>query len=203
MTNPMIDKYHYAKDAKTYAGEVSTGKLRNAWPANLTLRELLPNLENFTRLIDKVSEKWHWNLQPRYNDGSLNAKLAHPETRLFELVDGEQPVGYAFITSPGTALRQRFWNAANDVRVIEIENLGLFPGCEGGGRGKAYFEMCFDMLFKDYDVVYWSQNNVHSPSLSQFYQDRLGMRLLATDRVEDFRPATTQTALANRTLAAE
>lgn len=85
-------------------------------------------------------------------------------------------------------MKDRFWDAARNERVIEIENLGLFPGEEGGGRGKR-FEMFFDRLYKEYDVVYWSQNNVHSPSLSEFYRERLGMTLLATDQVKDFRPA--------------
>lgn len=184
----MIEKYHYVKDAKTYQREVADGKLRDSWPPQLTMRELHPSMENFKPLIDRVSQKWHWNRQPRYNDGTLEGKLAHPETRLFELCDDGEAVGYTLITAPSRCLKDRFWRAANDVSVIEIENLGLFPNCEGNGRGRAYFEMCFDMLFKEYDVVYWSQNNVHSPSLSKFYQEKLGMKLLATDMVEDFSP---------------
>lgn len=186
----MIDKYHYAKDVKTYSSEIRSGKLRNAWPSHLSMRSVLPSIENFKPLIDKVSEKWHWNRQSRYNDGTLETKLAHPETRLFELLDNGKAVGYTLITAPSQSLKQRFWNAANDTNVIEIENLGLFPSCEGGGRGKAYFEMCFDMLFKKYDIVYWSQNDVHSPSLSKFYQEKLGMCLLTIDQVEDFRLAS-------------
>jgi len=184
----LIDKYHYAKDSKTYQDQVAAGKLRDQWPANLTMREVAPSLETFMPRINRVSLKWHWNRQDRYNDGTLAAKLAHPETRLFDLCDNGEAVGYALITKPGESLKTRFWNTANDVRVIEIENLGLFPGQEGGGRGKAFFEMCFSRLFANYDIVYWSQNNVHSPSLSKFYREGLGMTLLATDRVRDFRP---------------
>ena len=183
-----IEKYHYEKDKKTYERQVAQGMLRVEWPEGLSVREVEPTLENFMPLINRVSLKWHWNRQERYNDGSLEAKLAHPETRLFELCDGDKAVGYAFITSPGQSLKDRFWDAARNERVIEIENLGLFPGEEGGGRGKKFFEMFFDRLFKEYDVVYWSQNNVHSPSLSEFYRERLGMTLLATDQVKDFRP---------------
>lgn len=186
----MIDKYHYAKDTNAYARDIQTGKLCNQWPPNLTAREVAPTIENFLPLINRVSTKWHWNRQSRYNDGSLELKLAHPETRLFELEDKGETVGYALVSAPGQSLKKRFWGAANDTRVIEIENLGLFPGQEGGGRGKAFFEMFFDRLFKEYDVVYWSQNNVHAQSLSRFYREKLGMKLMATDKVEDFRPST-------------
>lgn len=182
-----INKYNYAKDRPVYEAQLASGLLRNAWPLNLTMHEVPATLENFWPRINRMSEKWQWNKQPRYNDGSLEAKLAHPETRLFDLCDNGVPVGYTLITAPSQALKHRFWKAANDVRVIEIENLGLFPNCEGNGRGKAYFEMCFDMLFKQYDVVHWSQTDVHSETLTHFYREKLGMTLLATDKIPDFR----------------
>jgi len=64
----------------------------------------------------------------------------------------------------------------------------LFPTHEGGGRGKAYFEMLFERYFKDYETVYWSQHETHSPTLKRFYQEKMGMTLLGIDNVPDFRP---------------
>ena len=185
-----VNVYFYSKDKPIYQGQLASGLLRNAWPLNFTMNEVPATSENFWPRIDKMSEKWGWNKKPCYTDGSLEGRLSHPETRLFDLCDNGVVVGYTLITAPSQALKDRFWKAANDVRVIEIENLGLFPDCEGNGRGKAYFEMCFDILFKRYDVVHWSQTDVHSPTLTNFYREKLGMTLLATDRVPDFRAKT-------------
>lgn len=186
----LIPKYHWALDSNHYQRGLLSGVYNNDWPKNLDIRPVDPTYENLQPLMHKVSEKWHWEDQPRYNEAALREKLAQPSTKLYELIDKNDPdivIGYSMVSRPPEALVKRFWSAANDIRVMEIDNLGLFPGKEGGGRGKAFFEMIFDRHFADNDIVYWAQHDTHSPTLARFYQEKMGMTHLATDHVRDFR----------------
>jgi len=188
----LIAKNHFALNRTDYTKGLISGRYKNQWQSSLDIRPIaLPTEDKLSELQGKMDEKWHWSAQERYNDGSLTVKLTHPETALFELMDDSassiNPIGYTFVTAPDTSVKERFWGAANHP-VIEVENLGLFPTHEGGGRGKAYFEMLFERYFKDYETVYWSQHETHSPTLKRFYQEKMGMTLLGIDNVPDFRP---------------
>ena len=189
----LIPKNHFALSVEQYRRRVKAGRYAVTWPKNLALVEIPATIENYKPLVEKLGTKWHWDKQPRYNGHSLEEKLSHPKAALFILQDNGLPVGYAFVGAPSDDLKKRFWGNAN-ARVIEIENLGLFPGQEGGGRGKKYFEMLFAKYFDNYDIVYWSQHETHSPTLKRFYRDKIGMKLLATDRVPDFRPQKAEVA---------
>lgn len=183
----LIAKNHFALNRTDYIKGLTSGRYRNRWHNRLAIRQVDATESNLNKLQDILSEKWHWNEQDRYNDGSIEEKLKHPETALYELLDCGESVGYAFVTAPSDKVKTRFWKAAT-YPVIEIENLGLFPGNEGGGRGKAFFEMMFDQYFKNYETVYWSQHDIHSPTLKEFYMNKLGMDLLDVDHIRDFRP---------------
>jgi hypothetical protein len=187
----LIAKNHFALNRTDYIKGLTAGRYKNQWRSSLDMYPIDATEARLSLLQSKMDEKWHWKSQDRYNDGSLSEKLIHPETALFELMDDDvsetKPIGYTFVTAPDPSVKERFWGAANHP-VIEIENLGLFPTHEGGGRGKAYFEMLFARYFKDYETVYWSQHETHSPTLKRFYQKKMGMTLLATDHVTDFRP---------------
>lgn len=186
----LVPKHHWALNVNRYRQGLSSGQYNNEWPENLDLLPVEPTYENLQPLMHKVSELWHWEDQPRYNEVALREKLALPSTRLYKLIDRNDPdlvIGYSMVSAADVELKKRFWNAANDINVLEIDNLGLFPGKEGGGRGKAYFEMIFDRHFADNDVVYWSQHETHSPTLARFYREKMGMEHLATDHVPDFR----------------
>lgn len=186
-----IIKNHFSIDKKTYKRSVLSGHFRTAWD-NLSIEEVRPTYEDFKPMLDLVSTKWYWSGKDIYEEETLRTRLAHPETRLFHLKDGDEKVGYALIVSTeGTGLKDRFWKASGNKRVVEIENLALFPGQEGGGRGKAYFEMLFKDLFQKYDVVYWSMSSTNYPTLLEFYK-RMGMTLLAQDPVKDFRPGMSE-----------
>lgn len=186
----LIAKNHFALNRTDYTKGLISGRYKNKWRSNLHIRSIAPTEDKLCELQQKM-KKWHWPAQDRYNNGSLPTKLAHPETELFELMDdivsNNNSIGYSFVTAPASSVKERFWGATNH-SVIEIENLGLFPDNEGGGRGKAYFEMMFDRYFKDYETIYWSQHETHSPTLKKFYLEKMGMTLLATDYVSDFRP---------------
>ena len=183
----LIPKNHFALSRTDYIKGIVEGRYKNEWPEALSIERIPATVANLAPMQEKLSERWHWKDQDRYNDGSLPDKLAHTETALFRLLYNDEPIGYTLVTAPPPSIKERFWGAANH-SVIEVENLGLFPGQEGGGRGKAYFEMLFERYFKNYDVVYWSQHETHSPTLRRFYQEKMGMELLATDMVRDFRP---------------
>jgi hypothetical protein len=187
----LIPKNHFALNRTDYMKGLIEGRYKNEWPEHLNLHPVKATENNLSRLQGEISEKWHWNAQGRYNDGSLPEKLKHPETALIELMDDTvslvEPIGYTFVTAPDVSVKERFWNASTHP-VIEIENLGLFPDHEGGGRGKAYFEMLFAQYFNKYETVYWSQHETHSPTLKSFYMEKMGMTLLDVDYVPDFRP---------------
>lgn len=185
----LIAKNHFALNRTDYTKGLLSGRYKNKWRPELDARPITPTEDKLSEFQEKM-EKWGWPDQDRYNDGSLPAKLLNHETTMFELMDDTvsetDPIGYSFITAPSASVKERFWGAAH-YPVIEIENLGLFPDNEGGGRGKAYFEMMFDQYFKRYETVYWSQHETHSPTLKKFYLEKIGMKLLATDYVPDFR----------------
>ncbi len=186
----LVPKNHWALTKARYQRGILSGIYNNSWPANLHIQSIAPTYENLEPMMDKMSVLWHWKDQERHNEEALRKKLAQSGTALYSLRDSleEKPeVGYALVSAPPISLKQRFWPAANDIGVLEVNNLGMFPGNEGGGRGKAYFEMIFDRHYKDNDIVYWSQHETHAPTLTRFYGEKMQMELLATDRVPDFR----------------
>lgn len=183
----MIRKNHFSLHKSDYKRGLLSGVYNNEWPESLDILRIPATYDHLEPLMEKLSEKWYWKDQPRYSEEALREKLAQKGTELFLLQDNEDPIGYAMVSKPPKSLTDRFFKAAN-TNVVEIDNLGLFPGQEGGGRGKKYFEMLFDRYFQDNEVVYWSQHETHSPTLREFYQNRMGMTLLEHEYVEDFRP---------------
>jgi hypothetical protein len=186
-----ILKNHFSLGVEGYRAGVASGRYAVSWPEALTIEQIPATLENYRPLVELLGSKWHWDKQPRYNGASIEQKLENGA--LFLLKDAGKPVGYAFVSIPSDDLKSRFWGSVK-ANVIEIENLGMFPGQEGGGRGKRYFEMLFAKYFKEHDVVYWSQHETHSETLRRFYQEKMGMTLLAQDNVPDFRPAIRKVA---------
>ena len=187
----LIPRYHWALTKPRYEKGVLTGIYNNTWPENLRLEPICsPTFEELRPLMAKMSEKWGWDQQGRYNEEALRKTLAQPGTKLYLLRDtteSEPVIGYALVSKPPEEKISRFWGRANDVNVLEIDNLGLFPNKEGGGRGKSFFEKIFADHFPNNDIVYWSQHDTHSPTLARFYRERMQMELLDTDRVPDFR----------------
>ena len=186
---PLVNKHYWALTREQYMDGIRTGTYRTSWPLNLALLLLSQTYEALEPRMESLSEKWHWADQGRYTEDALRAKMQEPETELFGLIDrtAQKPeVGYTLASRLSGQLLTRFW--PEHTSVMEIDNLGLYPGNEGGGRGKAYFEMLFARYFPANDVVYWSQHETHGPTLSQFYRDKMRMAYLGTDQVEDFRP---------------
>lgn len=182
-----IVKNHFALAASAYHDGIQTEKYDVSWPENMRLERIPATIGNYQPLIEALGKKWDWDKQPRYQGQSLRSKLADPQAALYLLKDGKDSIGYAFVASPSGTLQNRFFQNAS---VIEFENLGMFPGYEGGGRGKKYFEMLFAEYFRTHDHVYWSQHETHSPTLKRYYQEKLGMELLDQDLVPDFRIRT-------------
>lgn len=181
-----INKFFWELSNDRYQGRLCTGFYNAVHNPNLHIEPLPTTLDELKPRMLRISEKWHWADQPRYSDDLLAEKLAQPGTELFALMDGDEEIGYALSSIPSQEMHDKFW--PTDKTVREIDNLGMYPGNEGGGRGKAFFEMLFTRYFPANDIVFWSQHDTHGPTLSRFYHDKLGMRLIATEQVEDFRP---------------
>ncbi len=176
-----ILKNHFALSAADYRERLNTGVYAAEW-GSLSIEQIPATVQNYIPLVSKLGAKWQWDRQERYTGASLKEKLSRGE--LFLLKDNGRAVGYAFASAPSDQTKDRFFAGK---KVIEIENLGMFPGEEGGGRGKKYFEMLFQRYFNDYDVVYWSQHETHAPTLKRFYIEKMGMEFLGADNVPDFR----------------
>ncbi|GEM_PF-2164793 len=178
-----ITKTHLAIDSRKFHKNQRAGLYEP--PTNsLSLHEIAPGFEHFRDLLARVGAPWGWDKQDRYERQILHARLEDPQTRLFMLRDGELDVGYALVVGVNQSVMSRFWPQANQPRVIEIENLGLFPGEEGGGRGWGFFQLVMNDLFESSDVVYWSMSSSNYPTLLNYYLNQ-GMEILAQDVVPD------------------
>lgn len=182
-----ILKHHFSMSGAQFRSRhaADAGPRRDVW-----IEEKTPTVEG---VIDRVSRiPWGWINKEIYDRDVLSRRLAEPGVRLFDLcAKGEkQPIGYALIVPPERKLKHRFWGAANDQSVIEIENLALFPGHEGQGRGWSFFQLVMAQLYRDYDIVYWSQSSTNFPTLKAYYE-RQGMSFRGSDEVPDFRQRRT------------
>lgn len=185
----MIARYHFSMSKSDFKEKRNSGHF-SAQYQNLSIKNLPSTYENFWPLLEKVGGCWGWIYKDMYQDNNkLNKILNHKETKLYHLLDADKIIGYSFICKPNTNLIKHIPQAFNpNSKIIEIDNLGLFPGEEGGGRGGKFFEMFFEILFKEYDYVYWSSRNYHAPTLMSYYKNKLGMNHIGTDYVQDVRP---------------
>lgn len=184
-----IDRYHFSMSSNDFSSKRKSGHF-NGFYRNLSFKDIQPTLDTFMPLFEKVGCHWGWQYKDCYKSRqNLKTRLESPTSRLLHLLDDNKVIGYALITKPNLSVISRV-NSHYDIKgtVIEIENLGLFPGQEGGGRGGKLFEMIMDDLFKSYDYVYWSSRDYHAPTLMEYYKNKLGMRLLEVDQVQDVRP---------------
>ena len=146
--------------------------------------------DHFMNLIRSVNPDLQWDKQWKIRDRkAVEDKLADPSVRIYKLLDGDKPVGFSVIKPAPSTFRSRFSAAAANKPAMEIDYLALFHGEEGKGRGAAFFQIFFDKIFKDNEIVYWTQYSSNAPTLKDFYVKKMGMTLLDTDVVPDFRIA--------------
>lgn len=183
-----IQLNHFALDRPTYEIRLASGFYAAAHPGLSIEEDPDKSYDHFIDRIRRVNPALQWDKQWKIRDrAAVEAKLADPGVKLYRLMDGATEIGFAVVKPPAQSLKDRFFSAATGQKVIEIDYLALFAGHEGKGRGKAFFEMFFADLFKDYDAVYWSQKTSNAPTLADFYKTRMGMMLLASDDLPDFR----------------
>ncbi len=176
-----MHKVHFELDRETYLKRVAAGEYETQW-GDLHWREALKDYDLFHSYLVRVGHDWGWDrMADRFGEAAMNPKLADPETHLRELMEGNRIIGYTLILPPASKLKERFWSSATHNKVIEIENLGLFPEECGGGRGWSFFEMQLADLFQRYDTVYWSMSSTNHPRLQSYYE-RQGMKTLAVDK---------------------
>ncbi len=176
-----MHKVHFQLDKADYKERVADGRYKTEW-GPLWHRDIPKEYETFKDYLVRVGHRWGWDsMTDRFGAAAMGKKLQAPETRLRELMEADRVVGYTLILSPAAKLKDRFWNAS--ARVIEIENLGLFPEECGGGKGWSFFEMQFKDLFQHYDTVYWSMSSTNHPHLQAYYE-RQGMKVLDVDHIK-------------------
>lgn len=182
-----ITRHHFIIDKQDYLNKKKSGHF-NGFFGDLALSQIACNPEKFLPLLKLVGGAWGWDHKTMNTDmNKLTERLSDPQSKLFYLLDKNRTVGYSLVTKPSQCVYDNFNYAPNDC-VIEIENLGLFPGQEGQGRGGKYFELMFDMLFQSYEHVYWSMSSTNYQGLYNYYKNKLGMTYLGMDYIDDFRP---------------
>ena len=179
----LIDRFHYALSREDWLKGIDEGRYRTSWPAGREVRGIRCTLENYAPFLGRMSEHYPWNKLQRNAPSLLLKRLGSDEAALFELVEDDEVIGNAFVTSLNPEARAKFFSATTG-NVIEFETLGIHSGTPGY-RSKAFFEMLFEKYFENYDTIYWSQNDIHHPALRDFYLKRLGMHDLGTDQVEE------------------
>lgn len=183
-----IARYHFAISKQDFLEKRKKGHF-NGFYRSLSLYQIPATVDKFLPLLKLVGGPWGWdNKSMNRSIDKLEKRLSKKETTLYHLLDDNRIIGYSLITAPNPKIIAQLPNAFHrNARVIEIENLGLFPGQEGGGRGGKYFEMLFERLFTRYDYVYWSVSSTNYSGLYDYYKNKLEIRHIGTDYVDDFR----------------
>jgi hypothetical protein len=179
----MIARYHFAMTAESFV------KTRALDTNGCTVRVANPSVNNIINRVKRI--KWGWIKKDIYKPEILAKRLDSGKPKLFDLYDrnakGEvNRIGYSLVMQPPE--HNEFTEHLRG-KVVEIENLALFPGNEGGGRGWKYFTHVIDDAFNDAsygaDTIYWSVSSTNHGKLKQYYE-RMGMHYLGEDMVPDF-----------------
>ena len=176
-----ILQYHFAMGHDDFLKRSNKQESRHAL---LSIKRHDPSPEAILERVNRI--EWGWIRKELYDRDVLQRRAAHPETRLYDLYDGEKRVGFTVVAKISDDLKRRFWAAAENKNIIEIECLALYPGEEGKGRGWGFFELVMRELYRDYDIVYWAQSGSNYPTLKAYYE-RQGMTYLGQNEMPDFR----------------
>ncbi|WP_262694696.1 GNAT family N-acetyltransferase [Kordiimonas aquimaris] len=182
-----IKRYHWAINKSEYLTGLANDNFKDTWSDDLSIAPQKPGkstYEEFYPMLKRIP--WMWERKEINQESRLRTRLSRPGTQLVHLKANDAVIGFALLADPRIPLTKKFGYAADNKRVKEIEDLALFPDEAGKGRGTAYFEMFFKMLFEEYDVVYWSQSETNHPGLYAYYE-RMGMNHIGTTEEPDFR----------------
>ena len=148
------------------------------------LREIPATPEN---VINRVAQiPWGWIKKKIYDNEVLPHRIKNQKMRVFDLVDNGKTVGYALIIHPDKDIKNSFLQSVQNQRIVEIENIALFPGEAGKGRGKSFLNLIQQTLFQEgYDAVYLNTSATNHPTLPEFYR-RCGMTDLGQAEVANF-----------------
>lgn len=138
-------------------------------------------------ILERVARiPWGWVNKTMYDDDVLPQRIVDQKLRLFDLYDGDgDPIGYSIVNDPDQTVRSKFLSAVLHLNPIEMENLAMFPGNEGRGRGKYFMYTIMKQLMDEgYNPVYFSTSHANFPSLPAFYE-RIGMRKIGEDQMLD------------------
>lgn len=163
-------------------------------PEAFKAKQVKPDYDTFTILLEGVGGPWGWTQRPRYYDNRVfwERRLHHPETRLFLLTKRDQPLGYCLAGTLKEDLSGIFAGAVTGQYVIEIENFGFFPQHTGKGYGQVFLPALLGTLLKDYDAVYLSSRSTNHAKVILFYEG-LGMEVIHQETLpDDLKPAPSQ-----------
>lgn len=171
------NNYHMVIDRQMFERHKSAGLYTHA-EDSLKIKSIEPEYDLFMPLLKKYGHEWGWDRRPKYRKGrkEIEARLAHPETKLHLLQKDDAEIGYILITPP-LSIRK----TATMKSIIEIENFAISPTETGKRYGRYYLQEIFHALFKTYDVIYLTSRSTNHPGVIPFYK-KMGMEVLRVDR---------------------
>jgi len=143
------------------------------------INEVEANYNHFKRALYGIGAAWGWPWREKYRGKKeeTKARMTEPESRILELRDDEETVGYCVIVGVNRTLSDRFWAGANNENIVEIEIFGFYEEDTDYGYGRYFLPRIFDALFEQYDQVYLASRSTNHHKVPKFYQD-MGMTLI-------------------------
>ncbi len=189
--------YHLAISKNAYEENMRNGRYV-CEAGDLSIVEIEPTFAKFRELLDRYGSKWNWDKRPKYlsDSASLRARIADTETRLFLFYSGPKKIGYALVSAPQS------FRAANNSRIIEIENIVLDSAQTGRGYGRFFLQSLFATLFEKYETVYLSSRSTNHSGVIPFYL-RMGMEIIMIEKNMPDDLVTRKTIAKKRTLGGE
>ena len=99
-----------------------------------------PTVEQVRERVAKIP--FNWIKKKIYDPEVLAKRIVEQRMQVFDFYDGSSvdPIGYSIVIDPSETDRHTHLSGINEP-VREIENIALFPGQPGKGRGESFLNL--------------------------------------------------------------
>lgn len=131
------------------------------------VEENMPDVGAYLHLYREIGRDYLWNYRPGQSREAIQRIIQSPNTRLYYLMDGENPIGMAECD-------------ISKHKDIEIVHFGLLPGYTDRGLGWAFLQQILFRLWQmQPDRVHLSSCGLDHPKAITFYE-KAGFRVYRT-----------------------